>query len=112
MQNLLNTQQAAEMLSVSVEAVRSMIARGDIKSFQTRANSPHLIPLGEILKNQEIRPRSVKMTFWEYTQINALNASKIKLLNLSLNHFLVADKEDNSRPSVARDKGLSIHSYL
>lgn len=112
MQNLLSTAQAAEMLNVSVESIRSMISKGEIKSHQTEPGRPHLIPLGEIIRNQPIKPRSVKMTFWQYTQINGLNASKIKLLNQSLNHFLLADRDDAGKSSLALSKGLAIHSWL
>jgi len=106
--NLLNTTQAAKALGVSVDQIRRMISNGQIKSIQTHDRSPHLIPTAEILRNTEIKPRSSRMSFEEYCELDGLNASLIKRLNKSLNHYLSTPSD----PSPAMAKGTAIHDSI
>jgi len=106
--NLLNTSQAAQALGVSVDQVRRMINAGQIRSIQTHERSPHLIPTAEILRNTPIKPRSSRMSFDEYCELDGLNASLIKRLNKSLNHYLAAPLEQ----SASMAKGVAIHDSI
>lgn len=106
--NLLNTSQAAQALNISVDQVRRMIQSGQIRSIQTHDRSPHLIPTAEILRNTPIKPRSSRMSFDEYCELDGLNASLIKRLNKSLNHYLSSPMEQ----SPAMVKGVAIHDSI
>ena len=106
--NLLNSTQAAQALGVSVDQVRRMISNGQIKSIQTHDRSPHLIPTAEILRNTEIKPRHSRMSFQDYCDLDGLNASLIKRLNKSLNHYL----STSSVSSPAMAKGTAIHDSI
>lgn len=106
--NLLSSSQAAEMLNLSVDQLRKMIQKGDIQSIQVTDRSPHVIPLGEVIKHTPHQIRKASMSFDEYADLDAMNASSLKKLSRSLNHYLCQDTEQTT-PMM---KGVALHDFV
>lgn len=106
--NLLSSSQAAEMLNLSVDQLRKMIQKGEIHSIQVTDRSPHVIPLGEVIKHTPHQIRKASMSFDEYQDIDAMNASSLKKLSKSLNHYLCQDTEQTA-PMM---KGVALHDFV
>jgi len=106
--NLLSSSQAAEMLNLSVDQLRKMIQKGEIQSIQVTDRSPHVIPLGEVIKHTPHQVRKASMSFDEYADLDAMNASSLKKLSKSLNHYLCQDTEQTA-PMM---KGVALHDFV
>lgn len=107
--NFVTTRKAADLLNLSVDAIRRMILQGNITTVQHSQRGPHLIPSSEILRLQNPKPMHALMSFEDYCEINALNASRIKKLDQSLNHFLADEKKEQSNAFM---KGSALHHYV
>jgi len=107
--NFVTTSKAATLLECSVDQIRRMILQGYLSSMQISDRGPHLIPVSEILRHQNPEPSHAEMSFEDYCEINALNASKIKKLDQSLNHFLADQQKEQSSAFM---KGSALHHYV
>ena len=107
--NFVTTCKAADLLQCSVDQIRRMILQGNLASIQHSNRGPHLIPMSEILRNRAPQKTEAVMSFEEYCEINALNASKIKKLDQSLNHYLADEQKEQSS---AFFKGSAVHHYV
>jgi len=106
--NLLSSLQAANMLGLSVDQVRKMISKKEMNTIQVSDRSPHVIPLGEVIKHTQHEVRKASMTFDEYADLDAMNASSLKKLSKSLNHYLCQDTEQTA-PMM---KGVALHDFV
>lgn len=107
--NFVTTSKAASLLECSVDQIRRMILQGNLTSMQLSDRGPHMIPTAEILRHQNPEPAHAAMSFEDYCEINALNASKIKKLDQSLNHFLAEERKEQSSAFM---KGSALHHYV
>ncbi len=106
--NLLSSQQAANMLGISVDQVRKMISRKEMNTMQVSDRSPHVIPIGEVIRHKPFVKKKSSMSFDDYQKIDALNATSLKRFDKSLNHYLFQEFEQT--PSMV--KGIALHDYV